>query len=145
MRNYQVKKDNPYYLPHDLYMQALYMIRGYKNLRQRKVDIIYGSSPPPDGMPKGRHVSNPTERKAIVLEMISLQLQAIEQTISELRGKYSRTCTGEVFDPYEAFMDYGVFCYYRSKPNRDECPARRTWTRYRSEFAYKVLKKINFI
>lgn len=121
------------------------MIRGYQNLRRRKADIIYGSPPPPDGMPKGMDISNPTERKAVVLEMISLQLQAIEQTISELRGKYSRTCTGEVFDPYEAFMDYGVFCYYRSKPNRDECPARRTWTRYRSEFAYKVLKKINFI
>lgn len=144
MRNYQCKKNNPYYMPHDIYMQALYKIKGYRNLVRRREKILYGSPSPPDGMPRGNGSSNPTEQKALVLAVINADLEAIEQTIIELQGKYSKTCTGEEFDAFEAFMDYGVFCYFRSDPQRDECPHRSTWNRYRSEFAYLVMKKLNF-
>lgn len=144
MRNYQQKKSNPYYMPHDVYMQALYKIKGYHELVRRRQKILHSSPPPPDGMPRGTLSSNPTEKKALVLAVIDADLEAIEQAIIELQGKYSKTCTGEEFDAYEAFMDYGVFCYYRSKPRRDEGPHRSTWNRYRSEFAYLVMKKLNY-
>lgn len=32
MRNYQPQKNNPYKLPHNLYMQMLYLVRDYNRL-----------------------------------------------------------------------------------------------------------------
>lgn len=126
-------------------MEMFYKIRRYPKLIERREKVLYGSPPPPDGMPNGKGgTSNPTERKAVVLAQLDTKIKAIEQAIMYLKGKYSDTYTGEEFEPYEAFMDYGVFCYYRSKKERDIAPSKRTWSRYRSEFAYLVAKKLNY-
>lgn len=144
-RHYQPKNNNPYLLEHDLYMQMFYTIRRYPKLSERREKVLFGSPPPPDGMPSGKgETSNPTERKAVVLAQLDAEIEAIEQTIIYLKGKYSDTYTGEEFDPYEAFMDYGVFCFYRSGKGKDIAPCKRTWNRYRSEFAYLVAKKLNY-
>ena len=144
-RHYQPKNNNPYLLEHDLYMKMFYTIRRYPKLLQRRESVLYGSPPPADGMPSGKGgTSNPTERKAVVLAQLDAEIEAIEQAIIYLKGKYSNTYTGEEFDPYEAFMDYGMFCYYRSRKDRDVAPHRNTWNRYRSEFAYLVAKKLNY-
>ena len=144
-RHYQPKNNNPYSLEHDLYMQMFYTIRRYPKLFERREKVLFGSPPPPDGMPSGKgETSNPTERKAVVLAQLDAEIEAIEQTIIYLKGKYSNTYTGEEFDPYEAFMDYGVFCYFRSGKGKDIAQCKRTWNRYRSEFAYLVAKKLNY-
>lgn len=143
-RNRQPITNNPYLMDHDLYMQMVYLIRGYPNLLSRKQEILYGSPPPPDGMPRGNGTSNPTENKAITLAVINEQLKAIEQTMMDLKGRYQNTFTGEEFQPYDAFIDKGVFSYYRSSRRKDSAPCDKTWNRYRSEFAYKVAKKLNY-
>lgn len=143
--HYQAKHNNPYYIyDKNIYMQMIYMIKDYPELKKRRERILHGSPDPPDGQPKGTKPSNPTEQKALILCTIDAQIKAIEQVIIELRSKYSKTYTGETFDAYEAFMDYGVFCYYRSKPGRDTAPCDKTWRRYRQEFVYKLAKKINY-
>ena len=145
-REYQPKRNNPYYIDdRDIHMQMVYMIRNYPKLRARRERLLYGSPAPSDGQPRGNGTTNPTEQKALVLATINGQIEAVEQVIIDLQGKYSRTCTGEPFDAYEAFMDYGVFCYYRSKPGKDEAPCERTWKYYRTEFTYKLAKKLNYI
>ena len=145
-RYYQPKRDNPYMLEDKaLYKQVFWLIMRYPALAEQRLQIMHGSPPPSDGMPNGKGtVGNPTLRKAMLLAEISGQLEAIDQTMVELSAKYEKTCTGEKFDPYEAFVDYGVFCYYRSKPGRDAAPCYRTFNRYRSEFVYKVAKKLNY-
>ena len=39
MRNYQRTRNNPYILPHHLYMRTLYIIRDYERLKQKSEDI----------------------------------------------------------------------------------------------------------
>lgn len=142
-RHYQVKKNNPYIMDKDVYMQMFYLIRCYPRLLGRREALLHGSPLPPDGQPRGSGTSNPTEQKAMMLCTIGTQIEAIEQTIVYMRGKYSTP--ERDFDAYEAFMDYGVFCWYRSKPSKDMAPCKKTWYRYRSEFAYHVAKKLNYI
>lgn len=145
-REYQPKRNNPYYIDdRDIHMQMVYMIRNYPKLLARRTELLYGTPAPPDGQPRGSGCGNPTEQKALVLCTISGQIEAIEQVIMDLRGKYSRTCTGEPFDALAAFMDYGAFCYYRSNPNKEVAPCERTWKYYRSEFTYKLAKKLHYI
>lgn len=141
-RHYQIKKNNPYIMDRDIYMQMFYLIRCYPRLLDRREALLYGSPPPPDGQPRGSGTGNPTEQKAVILCTIDTQIEAIEQTIVYMRGKYSTP--EQDFDAYEAFMDYGVFCWYRSKPSKDMAPCKKTWYRYRSEFAYHVAKKLNY-
>lgn len=144
-RHYQIKRNNPYYIDDkNIYMQMVYMIKDYPELLARRERILSCSSRPMDGQPKGTQKSNPTEQKAIALCTINSQIKAIEQVIIEMRSKYADTYTGEQFDAYEAFMDYGVFCYYRSRHDKDTAPSEKTWYRYRSEFAYFVAKKLNY-
>lgn len=142
-RNYQVQ--GPHRLDHELYMRMFWLMRDYKRLQARKTRILYGSPPPPDGMPKGSGTSNTTQHKAITLAAIDTDIRAIDEVIWDLKCKYAKTCTGEQFDPYGAYMDYGLFCYYRSRKLADRAPTRKTWQRYRNEFLYLLAKKLKLI
>ena len=145
-RNHQPKRNNPYWMEHNLRMQVLYLIKRYQDLIDQRNNAMYGSPAPPDGMPKGSGITgDPTQCKALVLAALSSQIEAIDQTIVELRGIYDSTCGSGLFDPYKAFKSYENFCYYRSDPNKDIAPSKITWKRYRSEFIYKVAKKLNYL
>ena len=144
-REYQVKRSNPYHIENrNTYRETLYIVKDYHNLLKQREQILIESPAPPDGMPRASGTSDPTFSKASVLATVNTKIEAIEQTISTLRGKYADTCTGEPFDAYESFLDYAVFCYYRSRPERDAAPSYKTWRRYRAEFIWNVAKKLNF-
>lgn len=136
MRHYH-KKDK---LPHDLYMQMLYLIRSYPELIKRREELLHSSPRPPDGQPRGSGTSDPTADKAVVLARIDEQIQAVEDAVRHMRARY-----GQAFDAYGAFMSYPVFCRYRSSPERDMAPCKKTWYRYRTDFEYMVAKKLNCI
>ena len=70
---------------------------------------------------------------------------AIEGVLSEMTEKYKQTCTGEPFDAYGAYMDYRVFCYYRSNPKKDEAPSTRTWKRYRAEVIFLLARELKYL
>ena len=145
MREYQLTKGNPYFLDRDIYMQMFYLIRSYPKLKESKRRILHSQSISPEVISRGSGIGNPTERKVITIEVISRQIKAIEQTIVQLNAKYNKTYTGEPFDAYEAYKDYGVFCYYRSKKTKDMAPCKKTWKRYRSEFAYILAKELGYV
>ncbi len=137
MRDYVPKKNNQYYIEDKyLYKQVLYMVLGYDDMLRRKKRIPCGKNHCLNNSPQGD-----TE---MGLSMTDVQLKAVGQVIMELNAKYENTYTGEEFDAYEAFKDYGVYCWYRSRKNTDKAPCERTWKRYRSEFVYKVAKKLNY-
>lgn len=145
-RDYQLKRKNPYHIEsEDMYREVLYIIKGYRYLKERQQEIILSASSAYDGMPRGTQAADTTFWKAATLEPITKKVNAIEWTIRHLAEKYKDTYTGEPFLPYKAFMSYEAFCYYRSRDGKDEAPAKRTWLRYRSEFVWNVAKKLNYI
>lgn len=133
MRDYQCKKNNPWYIENDnIRREARYIAQDYKNLIRQKNKLIYNKS-------------ELSEHENAVLNMTEMKLRAIEQTISVMRGKYADTYTGEEFDAYGAFEEYETFCYYRSKKSKDTVPNKRTWALYRAEFKWNVAENMNFI
>lgn len=128
---YQRKRNNPHWLPDDVYRQTLSIVKNYREILCQRDSLL-------------SLTKNEREKKAAVLREVTRKAEAVEQTVFEMMAKYSDTYTGEPFDAYGAFRDYGVFCYYRSRREKDEAPCRRTWLRYRSEFVYKTAKKLNY-
>ncbi|MBQ5852215.1 MAG: hypothetical protein IIW54_15595 [Lachnospiraceae bacterium] len=138
-RNYQLKRFKECLLPHNVYMQVVYIIKDYERLLEEKEQILHGSTFP-DGMPKGNDISNPTETKAEKLIQITDKLNAIDQTSVEMIGYYSDRV--EAFKPIEAFFNYDYFSYTLSK---GDGYAEITWKRYRQRFAYLVAQKLKMI
>ena len=142
-REYQITKNNPYYIPNDLYMQVKYKIKGYDRLKKDYLDTLYSSPPPPNGMPRSNAISNPTEQRAIKLAYLEDELRAVDQSIIELRGKYSGK-TDEFFDVLKAYWSYDYYNYAHIRTNKDDDgPSRRTWNYFKSLLSYLIAKKLN--
>ena len=108
-----------------------WLLSAYDSLVRERQDILYGSHKPPDGMPKGSGVSNPTEAKAMRLVRINEELDAIEQSAMQMRGWLSKEVQPE-FDPVRAFWSYDYYNYmFVRKKDDNEGPCIRTWRTYR--------------
>ena len=144
-RNYQLKRNNPYKMRHNLYMQTLYIIKDYEGLRAERINLLYQGTQPSDGQPKGNMTSDPTQDKAIRMAEIDAKLKAIEQADMLLRGEYSSR-TYDDFDPLEALENEAYFNYMHLRRNKDDTgPSNITWKRFRGKFVYLVAKNLNII
>lgn len=115
MRNYQRKKNNPYKLPHNLYMRMLYLVRDYERIKSERSDILY-NSPALDGQPHSG-LSNPTETKGIKLAMLDTECSAVEKALSNIPQEYRKgimdnICYGSPY-PYTAHRN--TYSYWRTK------------------------------
>lgn len=128
-REYQRTKNNPYLLPHNLYMRVLYIIKDYDRLKDEYHAILDSSSAPPDGMPKGSGTSSPTEDKGIKLALISDELHAIEQALMTVPEEYRHGVKQNVL--YGAWYPQGGTV--------------RTYQRWKQRFVYHVAKRMNYI
>ncbi len=126
MREYLPKRENPYWLPHAIFFQALYAVRDYDRQRQEYNDILNGSAPMGDGQPRGTVVGNPTERKAEKLEVISEKLSAIERALDEIPKEYRLSIFNNV--------RYGTRYPYTASGG--------TWSRWRRRFLFYVAKNL---
>ncbi len=113
MRNYQRQKNNPYKLPHNLYMRMLYLVRDYDRLKAMRDDVHF-SSPVNDGIPCSG-IGNPTEHKAIRLAFIGDECHAIESAFLEIPEEYRKgikdnICYGTPY-PYTAHRN--TYSYWR--------------------------------
>lgn len=128
MRNYQSKKNNPYLLPHNLYMRMLYLIKDYERLKEARLDILY-SSPVRDGMPKGSDIAHPTEARAVELAMIESEIRAVEDAAMEIpleyRGAIIRHIMGKEPYPYTA--------------------GEATWKRWQARMVYHTAKNLKYV
>ena len=129
MRNYQRKKNNPYLLPHNLYMRVLYMIRDYDRLREEYHIVLETSPPPPDGMPKGNILLDPTAEKAVRRADLSREIKSIEQARFSVPIEY--------MDGVWDNIHYGAWF----PPDAAEC----TYRRWKQRYIYHVAKNMNFI
>ena len=128
MRNYQAKNNNPYRLPHNLYMRMLYLIKDYERLKEERKEIMY-SSPVMDGMPRGNGISTPTENKGEALAAIETEIRAIENAALEIpeeyRGEIVRHIIRKEPYPYTA--------------------GEATWKRWQARLVYYTAKNLRYV
>lgn len=126
MRNYQRKKNNPYLLPHNLYMRTVYLIKDYDRLKQREKELreIYpGLSF--DNSPKAKNkFSSALEKNVEELIEISTEIKAIEDALDSIPPFFRKP----VMDNIKSGCRYPL--------GADE----RTFRRYKQRFIYEVAK-----
>lgn len=128
MRNYQPQKENPYRLPHNVYMQCLYAVRDYDRLKHEMDDVLY-ASPLSDGQPRGSDTTDTTANKAVRLEELSKRCGAIEQALVKIPAEYRRGVSENIL--------------YRCPYPRDAGEA--TYRRWRYKFVYCVAKNLKLV
>ena len=142
MRYYHPKSSKT---PRNVFMQVKYKLKNYESLKAERMNILYASPVPSDGMPRGTERTDETARKAERLAAIDTELCAIEQTVSETRGLYSKRVYEE-FDPVQAYWNYDYFNYmHRRKNKEDEGPSVRTWQRYKDSFSHRIAEKLKLL
>ena len=90
MSEYQPKSAGRYWLPHDLYMRTIYLVRGYDRIKAEHDSIPGGSPAPPDGQPRGTAPGKPTEREALRMAELLGDLRAVEKALELLPQEYRR-------------------------------------------------------
>jgi len=76
----QIKNNNPYQLPDDIYHRVIWIIKGYDRMREEYKAAIGYTPPVITGMPKDNEVYKPTEDKGILLATQYPEYHAIEQS-----------------------------------------------------------------
>lgn len=111
MRNYQRIKNNPYKLPHNIYMQVLYTIRDYDRLREERKDILL--SVPDSASPEG----DPTANRALQLAKVNERLEAIDRAIREIPEEYRRGVWNNIAHaaPYPCTADSSTWGRWRQR------------------------------
>lgn len=124
MRNYQRKKDNPYLLPHNLYMRTIYLIKDYDRLKQQEKELSRISiSVCFDDMPKAKYkFGSGVENSAVRLAEIGAEIKAIEDALETIPEFFRK--------PIMDNIKYGN----RYPLGADE----RTFRRYKQRFIYEV-------
>ena len=126
-RNYQPVKNNPYWLPHNVYMGILYIIRDYPRMMSEQNAVIYATPEKHNGA-KSQH-SDPTANKAIKLAMMSTRTDAIDFAMQDIPKEYRNAIWDNIlYDiPYQIPGNRNTFRYWRSR------------------FCYSVAKRLYYI
>ncbi len=116
MRNYQPKKNNPCKLPHNLYMQMLYLVRDYDRLKAERADILH-STPIHDGTGHTSGISSPTEVKAVRLSEINAVCDKIQASFDEVPEEYRQAILNNICygSPYPYTAHRNTYSYWRAK------------------------------
>ena len=128
MRDYQPKKQNPYYLPHTLYRRVLALVRDYPRMIQEREIIVYES---PENAGGKNGPGRPTEGKALRIATLSDDICAVERALEKLPHEYR-----------QGVLDNVVFGVKREfLINAGEA----TWQRWRGRFFWHVAKNMRWI
>lgn len=129
MSEYQKTKNNPYLLPKTLYYRVLWLIRDYERLKAERNEIIYSYNCQQDGLPKGSTMDSPTEQRALKLERLSRELEAIDQALLQVDLDMRNSILENIYYqiPYPHY------------------PIRWTWQRQKQKFVYNVAKNLHFL
>ena len=157
MRNYQPQKNNPFWLPHDIYMRVQYIISGYDRMKRERENIIHASVSnyttyvDANGVESrqffihGGNTGDPTGEKALKLAALDNDLHAIDGACSEICVELKR-CVNDAFNPLKAYWSYDYYNYMHIRRGPDDLgPSRRTWNRYKTRLSWKIAKKIKLI
>lgn len=124
---YQPKPDR--WIPHNLYMQIIYIIRDYDRLKASQDDVILESPPPPDGMPKGNGTGDPTSSKAFKLAMEHDKVGGIEKAMKTIPPEYLHPILDNINNQTK-LPDYAD---------------RKTWSRWKGTLIRRVGENLNML
>lgn len=105
MKEHQPKSVN--WIPHNQYMQTIFFIRSYYELKQQHDDILDESSAPADGQPRGTKTGDPTAQKAIRAERLYNDMVIIERGIKAIPEQYRDVVWRNVVDK-KTFKEIGT-------------------------------------
>lgn len=84
--HYQPKK-TAFLLPHSVYYQTIWTIKGYY-YHKEKIDDIILATPDHDGMPKGSDHGDPTAAKALKIKESGQIVRVIEEEKNKIQAEY---------------------------------------------------------
>ena len=122
--DYQPTRNNPYLLPKAVYRRTLWIIRDYERLKAERNELLYAQNYQQDGQPKGSGVGNPTENRALRLEQLSRDIEAVEQALQTVDEDMRSSIMSNI-------------CYRVPYPYY---PGERTWQRAKQKFIHQVAK-----
>jgi hypothetical protein len=128
-KEYQAKKNNPHLLPHNIYMQVLYVVRDYDRLKDEYASLDGYSAHPLSGTPRSGGLSNPTEDKGVRRAYIHGNLHAIEQALMRVPSEYRD----------------GVMWNVTHRAHYPKDADAATYRRWKQRFIYQVAKNLEII
>lgn len=84
--HYQPKKST-FLLPHSVYYQTIWAIKGYY-YHKEKIENIILATPVLDGMPRGSGISDPTAAKAMKLKESGQIVRIVEEEKERIQQEY---------------------------------------------------------
>lgn len=117
----------PKYLQREVYMQTLWFIRRYWEMREEYQDIL-DESPDPNGV-RGTGISNPTAMKQERLERLHDDIKVIEDAIDVVPGEYQ----------------YGILANIIDREPYPPTANVRTFNRWKRRFVFNVAVRKKFI
>lgn len=127
-------KNNPYWLPKDVYMQTLWFIRGYDRRAGEAARDPFSSPPPPDGQPRGSGTGDPTATLAVTLADSQVCNRVVDEALEELPEEYR-----------DAVRDNVLYFAPWPKVNGVLVHGKNTYSKYRHVFLFTVARKIGLI
>ncbi len=128
MRNYQRKKNNPYFLPNTLYHRVMSVIRDYDRQIEEIDDILFGTSHS-DVVVSGGIAGKPTEEMVIRLSKYERDTSAVERALDKI--------------PYE--YQQGVFDNIRYGKRFPDTAHYNTWLRWKQRFIFLVAQNLDLV
>lgn len=126
MKDYQ-RKYSEEFLPHDVYMQTLWLIRGYDRLMDEKDSILNGTPAHLEGGSGG--IGDPTGSKAVRLDKVWTKLKVIDDCLGKLPPEYQSSIFDNVINrtPYP------------------DCAHKNTWSMWRVRFLRCVADEMGWL
>lgn len=116
-----------YELPKEIYMQTLWFIRTYPQMKEEYTDLIEKAHVM-DGQPRGTDVGDPTGQVATKRAELASKIKAVEDALFEIPVEYRMS----VLDSIVLRVPYKDYA------------SRKTWATYRRRFVYFVAKFMGF-
>lgn len=108
-------------LPHNVYMQVLYLIRDYDRMKAEYNAVVDESPVPPDGAGGKSGPSDPTGNKAVKLESLGRKISAVETGLNAIPEEYRKAIYNNIVYriPYDTrYTSYYTYRYHRSRAMR---------------------------
>ena len=116
MRNYQRKLNNPYKLPHNLYMRMLYLIKDYSRIQAERAEVYHASSKSFSGTGESV-VMSVTENKAMQLTGLDEDCEAVEGALAKIPPEYRKGLIENICNnaPYPYTASYATYSRWRQR------------------------------
>lgn len=116
-----------YELPKEVYMQTLWFIRTYPQMKEEYTDLIEKAHVM-DGQPRGTDIGDPTGQMAVKRAELAAKIKAVENAMTEIPGEYRMTILDSIVfrTPYKDYANI------------------KTWKNWRRRFVFFVAKYMGF-